>query len=242
MTNYQLLNNIDHHDLRVITRHAAEFGDAVNQVLVFPTEFEEVQREYPILIRRNPEGGYHAVALLGLDRDENLFLDEAGWDARYVPALQQRGPFLIGMREQDFDGELRMEPMIHVDLDHPRIGKGEGEPVFLPQGGNAPHLERVSAALRVIHVGSEVSGPMFAAFEAEALIEPVAIEILLDDAQRYVVPDAFTIGAERLAALDGAALERLHRGGFLRAAFHIAASLANVQRLADRKNRRQPAG
>ncbi len=52
MTNV-LLNNIDHHDLRVITRHGAEFGDGINQVMVFPTEFDSVAREYPIVFRKN---------------------------------------------------------------------------------------------------------------------------------------------------------------------------------------------
>ena len=85
--NRVLLNNIDHHDLRVITRHGAEFGDAVNQVMVFPTEFEAVQREYPIVFRRDAEGALRPVALLGLTREENLFLDGAGgWRAGYVPA------------------------------------------------------------------------------------------------------------------------------------------------------------
>ena len=94
--NRVLLNNIDHHDLRVITRHGAEFGDAVNQVMVFPTEFEAVQREYPIVFRRDSEGALRPVALLGLTREENLFLDGAGgWRAGYVPALLRRGPFSI---------------------------------------------------------------------------------------------------------------------------------------------------
>src|ERR1044072_4866376 len=102
MTTRPLLNNVDHHDLRVIVGHSAAFGDAINQALVFPTEFDAVQREYPILFRRDAAEGLQAVALLGLDRDENLFLDEAGWHARYVPAGQQRGPFPIGLRQ---DGE-----------------------------------------------------------------------------------------------------------------------------------------
>ena len=65
MTNV-LLNNVDHHDLRVITRHGREFGDAVSQVLVFPTEFESLQRDYPIVLRRSSEGPLRPVALLGL--------------------------------------------------------------------------------------------------------------------------------------------------------------------------------
>jgi hypothetical protein len=85
MTNRVLLNNIDHGTLRVITRRSAEFGDNINQALVFPTEFEELQREYPIFFRKDPNGDYQSVVLLGLDRDENLFLDETGWPATSPP-------------------------------------------------------------------------------------------------------------------------------------------------------------
>ena len=38
-----------------------------------------------------------------LDKGENLFLDERGWNARYVPAVQQRGPFIIGLHRSDTD-------------------------------------------------------------------------------------------------------------------------------------------
>lgn len=231
MTRTVQLNNVDHHDMRVITRHAAEYGDAVNQVLVFPTEFEEIQREYPIFFTSDASGDLQAVALLGLDRDENLFLDESGWQARYVPAAQQRGPFVIGMAE---DGG---EPMIHVDPEHARVrrGAGEGQPLFLPHGGNAPYLEHVAGVLRTIYTGLDLIRPMFEAFEDAGLIEPVAVQVQLSDTEQYDLPDYSTISAERLGALDGAALERLHRSGFLYAAFLVVASTANVNRLIERK-------
>ena len=60
MTNKVLLNNIDHQDLRVVPVHGAEHGDSVNQMMVFPTEFEALQREYPILFRRDDEGAAEA--------------------------------------------------------------------------------------------------------------------------------------------------------------------------------------
>jgi hypothetical protein len=242
MTNRVLLNNIDHRALRVITRRSAEFGDNINQALVFPTEFEELQREYPIFFRNEPNGGFQSVALLGLDRDENLFLGETGWRARYIPAVQERGPFLIGLQEQTISGEKRREPMIHVDLDHPRISKTEGEPVFLSHGGNSPYLNRIAQTLRSIHQGAELSRPMFAALEAEELIEPVNVEIALDDRTQYKLPDLFTIGEDKLARLDGASLERLHRTGFLRLAFCVVSSLGNVSRLIDMKNKKRATG
>ncbi|HWA00210.1 MAG TPA: SapC family protein [Caulobacterales bacterium] len=237
MARLALLNNIEHQDLRVITRHAGAFGDDINQVLVFPTEFEEIQREYPIFFSKDSRGEWIAVALLGLDRNENLFLDDSGWRARYVPAVQQRGPFSIGLQEQQ--AGTRAEPVIHIDLEHPRVSRTEGEPLFLKHGGNAPYLERVSRVLRVIHQGIEVSKPMFAAFAEHGLIEPVAVEVKLSDTEQYNLTNFSTIGAANLNALDGAALERLNKAGFLRAAFAVVSSISNVSRLIELKNRRR---
>ena len=157
MARHVMLNNVAHKDLRVITRHSAELGDNVPSVLTFPTEYGDVQREYPIFFRKDATTGeYLSVALLGFGKSENLFLDEHGWHATYIPGIVARGPFLIGFQEQD-SGQ---EPVIHVDLDHPRISTTEGEPVFLPQGGNSRYLDRVATILNGIHRGMEVSKAM----------------------------------------------------------------------------------
>lgn len=230
-----LLNNVDHHDLRVITRGATEFGDAVNQVLVFPTEFEVLAREFPLVLRPDVQGQLHPVALLGLARDENLFLDPArGWTSRSVPALLQRGPFTIAAPESG-DGE----PMIRVDLDHPRVSRSEGEPVFLPHGGHTRYLDHVNATLRAIYVGHHLLEPMVEQFAGAGLLKPIALELAVGEGEVYAVSDAVTIDRERLAALTGDALEALHRAGFLQSAVLLAASLGNVQRLVDLKSARQ---
>jgi hypothetical protein len=119
----------------LITRHSAEFGDNVQAVLTFPTEYGDIQREYPLLFRKDPGSGeFQSIALLGLERGENLFLDEGRWSASYVPGIVARGPFLIGFQEQEVDGETHREPVIHVDLDDPRVNETEGEAVFLEHG------------------------------------------------------------------------------------------------------------
>jgi hypothetical protein len=232
MTNV-LLSNVDHHDLRVVTHHGAEFGEGVSQVMVFPTEFEAVQRDYPIVFRPDAAGVLRPVALLGLARDENLFLESAGgWQARYVPALFQRGPFSIAAPDTP-DGA----PMIRVDLEHPRVSRSEGTPVFLPQGGHSPYLEQVVATLRTIYLGHQLLEPMIAAFEAAALLRPVNLEARVGETEVHVVSGVSVIDRERLAALGPEELAELHKGGFLQAAFLAAASLGNVQRLADLKGR-----
>src|SRR5262245_54588903 len=151
-----MLNNVDHKDLRVLTRFGAELGDNVGVVLTFPTEYADVQREYPIFFRKDPDNGeFQSIALLGFGQHENLFLEDGRWNASYVPGIIARGPFLIGFQEQRIGGEQRVEPVIHVDLDNPRISWSEGEPPFRPQGGNSAYLDHIALVLNGIRTGHE---------------------------------------------------------------------------------------
>lgn len=240
MARHELLNNVAHKDLRVITRFGPEFGDDVGMVTAFPTEFAELQREYPIFFRRdrNRDGAWQAVALLGFDARENLFLREGRWNATYLPGIVAKGPFLIGFQERSVDGELRREPVIHVDLDHPRASFSEGEAVFLPHGGHSPYLDHVSAVLRGVRDGVESGAAMFAAFDALGLIQPLDLELQLDDQHRVSLAGLHGLDRERLAALDAGALHGLHRAGYLEGAYLIQASMQNLRRLMAEKQRR----
>ena len=171
------LNNVDHAALRLERRYSAEFGHSVNQVGLSPAEFEDAQREYPILFRRK-EGEFQAIALLGLDRGENLFLAADQWKARFIPAEIRRGPFFVGQFE-DSSGTATVAPFI--DLDDPRVGESEGEPLFLSLGGNTPYLEQVLTALKTIQERAADTQAMFSVFLELELIQPVNIQIQLAD-------------------------------------------------------------
>src|SRR5262245_8927539 len=153
MPKHEMLNNISHKNLRVITRYGAEFGDNVGTLLTVPTEFGDIQREYPIFFRKDAQGEFMSVVLLGFAKDENLFLEGDRWDASYVPGVVARGPFLIGFQERQEGVEIRRDPVVHVDLDSPRVSETEGEPVFLELGGNSRYLENVKNILNGINEG-----------------------------------------------------------------------------------------
>lgn len=240
MPRHVMLNNIAHKDLRVIARHGAEFGDNLGTALTFPTEYGDVQREYPIFFRKDAQTGeFQSIALLGFQPDENLFLDRNAWQASYIPGIVARGPFLIGFQNQDVDGELRREPVIHVDLDSPRVSTTEGEPVFLPQGGNTRYLERISAILQGIHQGLAISKAMFDAFTAHSLIETVNVEVKFSADEQFNLRGLYTISEEKLRGLSGDALFQLNSAGFLQGAFLVIASLNNMKKLIDMKHRRR---
>jgi hypothetical protein len=229
MTRRVPLDNVDHARLRVADGAPPEAF--MNQALVVPSEFEPVQREFPILFRRDSDQEFYSVAILGLDRGENLFLREGEWISRYIPATLRGGPLVLAVGDEDRD----IDPVIAIDLDDPRVGESEGEPLFLPHGGAAPFLQRASEALRTVHEGMQISRTMFDLYAEHGLIAPVEIDIDLGDGTHYRLADFFTIGTEQFAALSGAALERLNRAGVLAAAIHARSSLANINRLIEFK-------
>lgn len=239
MARFELLNNVAHKDLRVATHFGPEFGDALGMVPAYATEFAELQREYPIFFRREPDnGGYHAVALLGFSAQENLFLAGKQWNASYVPGHIARGPFLIGFQEQQVDGELRREPVIHVDVEHARVTAGTGEAIFMPYGGNSAYLEHITRVLRGIRDGMESGKEMFAELDSAGLIQPVSLDVRLDGEVGVNLKGLHGIDRERLQTLDAQTLHRLNTAGWLEGAYLVLASMQNMRRLMAEKQRR----
>jgi len=242
LAKHVVLNNVDHHDLRLIARHGAAFGDSVNQALVYPSEYQELQRHYPIFFRQTDDG-FNSVVLLGFDRDENLFLDGDRWNADYVPAMHRVSPFLIGQPKAAPGEDLPPDAaaMILVDPDHPRISRSEGAALFLGQGGNSPVLKEVSRTLEQVYAGAQISDAMFAAFLETGLLAPVEIEVKIDDSRSYILKDMLSISREALHNLDGAPLRALNQAGFLALAFHVVSSMGNLSRMITLKTDRTAA-
>lgn len=233
MANRVALDNVEHRSVRVAPPGSTE-ADHVNQALVVPGEFEDVQREYPILLRKDQEDRFVAVALLGLDKGENLFVDSGRWNARYVPASLARGPFFLGVRESALQPEL----VVHIDLDDSRVGGPDGLALFKEHGGSSPYLDHVTSRLHLIHEGLTAAGQMFALLDQLGLIQPIELDVQLSDGIRYQLPGMFTVGMDRFQSLTSAELEQLHRSGFLAPTIFIRSSLPNLNRLVELKQRK----
>jgi hypothetical protein len=147
----------------------------------------------------------------------------------YLPLAIERQPFLIGI-----GGE---ELMVHVDLDSPRISSTEGEAVFLPHGGTTEFLEQMNSALLTIHQGLQATPAFISALLALELLESFVFDIELEDGSQNRLAGFYTINEDRLGALGGDALERLHRAGHLQAVYMAIASLSHFRDLIERKNR-----
>ena len=237
MTNHVLLNNVEHKDLKIITERSAEYGDNVQYAITFSWEFRSIQADYPILFRKvEDDGAFIAVALFGFEDKENLYLGESGWDANYVPLTVEQKPFLIGFQQPGAGAESANEPLIHVDMDSPRISDAEGQAVFEAHGGITPYLDRVNSVLNTINEGYAVHGLFIDELVEHGLLETVSVDIELQDGSQNRLMGFQTINEAALFDLSGDVLGSLNAKGFLEPIYMAIASLSNFRTLIDKKN------
>ena len=236
MSRYEVLDREKHRQLRIKTGYGAALGDAVMYVMTYPMEFRDVQGCYPILFTKDPNtGGFFAAAVLGFDRDQNLFLKDDGWDATYVPAMVQRQPFLIAKRgENDTD-----VPVVSLDLDHPRVSQDDGEALFEADGSPSEFLNRKIALLDKLHRGLQHGQGFVETLIKHELLEQITLDFTFNDGAKQTVEGFYTIAEERLYQLKGDALESLNQAGYLQPIFMAVASLSRMRDIIERRNRLQ---
>ncbi len=238
MPKFAILNPETHKNTMVLSGYKKEYGDSISSTTTFPTEFGNVQNEYPILFRKNPETGeFNSFAMLGFQADENLFLTDEGWSAQYVPAAIAKGPFVIGFQNQVALGKSEQEPVINIDMEDIRVSGVDGQKLFDEDDNLTPYIENIMRLLSGIHQGIEYGKQMFQLYLEFDLIEPVTIDVQLDNGEKIKLQGCYTIHEEKLKALDGVALEKLNKSGFLQAAYSVIASLTNIKKLISMKNK-----
>lgn len=231
MTNYVTLDNVKHADLKVLHQYGAPFGSAVNQVRVFITEFENLQREYPIFFRKTEDGSFYAISILGLDPEENLFLNETTWTGRYVPAALRRGPFKIGMTKRGQETVAN----ITINLNDPRVRTDSGHALFEPGGGLSSYLKQMSQTLKIISVGLDKEVEFFSEIHKMSLVESVIIKLEINDELGYTIPDVYTISKAKILDLAKDDLAKMHHSGILELCYWVMSSMGNTNNLLERK-------
>lgn len=240
MARYETLSNINHQHLHIITRRHADYGDNLTHTLTFPQEFRSIQAHYPIFFRKQADTGiFEAVAMFGFEHNQNLFLNEHGWDASYVPLMILRQPFLIGFQQQQENGEVVKRPVVQVDMENPRVSSVEGERVFMEFGGHTEYLNKMVSILDYIHYGHETSRLFIQALVALNLIESLTLDIELDDGSKNQLAGYYTINEDTLNKLPQDDLFRLHQHGFLEPIYMVLASQSRIADMVARVNKRK---
>lgn len=234
---YQVLNTKAHGHLRIKQGHSKSLGDDVWYSMVFPTEMRNVQTSYPILFHRHAQDGtYFALALFGFQEGENLFLTEDEWeDVVYIPQMIRRQPLLIGFEKGEGD---TASAVISVDMENPRVGITEGEPLFLENGDPSEYLNGQLDLLEKVHHGFQHAQMLTRLLLKHELLDPFALDVKLDSGEQCKLSGFYAINEDKLQALPSSAMHELNEAGALAAIFMIVASQGQFRQLVARKNRR----
>ena len=234
MSNYQVLSPAAHKNTRIVTERGEALGDDIQYSLTYPLEFRNIQSCYPIFFSKNAETGeFMPIALFGFEKNENLFLDDSGWDATYIPMMVEREPFLIGYQGASED---ELKPIVSIDMDSPKISEEKGQLLFDNDSQPTDFLKSVMSRLESLHQGHEHNNGFIAALTEAELIEPFTLEITLDNGSTHKLMGFYTINEEKLHELEGSTLEDFNKKGFLQPIYMAIASYARIRALIDKKN------
>jgi hypothetical protein len=230
-----ILSSDQHRSIAVDTRACPEYGDMTNRAAVLSAEFNELHREFPLLLRKTDEApGFVAHAILGFEKDENLFVEGDRWISTFIPATLARGPFSLGYIRAEDGADAPAGISVMIDEQHPRL-RAEGQPVFLPLGGETPYLQGIKRLLQTVDAGLRADRVLYRELVAMDLLEEVNIQISVFPELRYDFSGYHSINQEKLAALDDGQVVRLHRLGLLGLVYFLISSLGNFQRLVNLK-------
>jgi hypothetical protein len=237
MVNLVALNSETHRYLRVTRVPGREFSE-FNVVSVIPREFPRLLAHYPLFYTKSKESGrFEPVALLGFQRNENLFYRGGQWDVAYVPLQIQRQPFSLIPRRVDASAGGQSSLDIAIDLSSPQIQTEGGERLFLEDGQPSKYLQDISSMLQALVNGTTEAYAFTGRLAELNLLEPVRIDVEFVDRSEAKLQGLYWIASAVLKALPAAQLAELRDREYLEWMYFQMASLSHLSSLVARKNR-----
>lgn len=239
--NMVALDRVQHRDVLVNPDASAlDAAASLNSVFLNMVEFADACREFPIVFVRGgePKDGKPAplapLAVLGLTPGENLFIADGKWTADYAPAYVRRYPFCMA-RIDGNNGESQLA--VCIDDTWSGFSKTEGRRLFDEQSEPTEYAKELLTFLENFEQESERTQLACNELEAAGILEEMRFEAQIGDGPKLEVNGFLAVNAEKLAALPDEKVLAFHRNGLLQLIEMHRLSLANMGRLAAKRNK-----
>jgi len=204
------------------------FARNTNSVVLGASEFPRAMGTYPIVFTsREP---FAAVAVLGLEDNDNLFIDADGhWqEGHYVPAYVRRYPFVLHQRGED------NRLVLCVDDEAGLLSKGNERPLF--QDGQPTQVVLDALAFcDDFNKQTIIAATFVAELAKRGLLVPNQARVVLASGQQIILHDFQVIDEDKFNGLpDDVFLEWRHRSWLQLVYAHLLSmqhwkDLANLQ-------------
>lgn len=237
MSKYTVLSSTTHKDIKVHNTRGIQFGENVNTVPIVADELRAVSLEYPVCALKDPNTGQFGLyALTGFEAGENLFIDENGWNAIYIPMHIRRQPFLMGVRGEDQQTPDNNNTVLSIQLSHPRVTQEGGEALFEENGEASEYLKHMNQLVGKLAQGIHSTIAFIETLLSLGLLEQLKLNVTLAGDQQKSFEGFYSINENKLADLAGEELQQFHEKGYLQACHLMLASFGHIQKLITIKN------
>ena len=214
----------------------------LNACFLHGAEFAQACLEYPIVFVRagaDAEGrpAVAPMAVLGLVRDENLYLRPDGdWAAQYLPAALRVYPFALAQVDAE-------QAALCIDRAYAGLSEteGEGEPLFEADGSPSELVQRMQQQLPELEAEVQRTRRGCQRLMELELLREMRLDISQDNGPALRVDGFLAVDEEKLLGLPDATLAELQRSGLLRLIHAHQFSMAHLRRLAERRAARAAA-
>ena len=225
------LNKEVHGDLYIEGIEGYAHTKETNSIYIAAIEFLQVSREYPIVFAKTAEGSVFPVALLGLEQNKNLFVDDKGdWTADYVPAYVRRYPFILATSDDNKDNFA-----VCVDESYPGFNTAkEGKALFDDKGEQSDILDQAVDFLKDYQSHVQLTTLFCESLSKLDILEPMQANIERASGEKTSLGGFMGVNREKLKAIKPAKLAELLKTDQLELIFAHLASLSNLNALMKR--------
>lgn len=193
-------------------------------------ELPEAVRSAPVVFLLGDEPGI--VALLGLEKAQNVFVDKNGrWAPHaYMPAYIRRHPFIFAKRDEN-------QYALWVDESSDRLNDDQGEKLY-EDGQPTEALQQAIDFCTAYHKQIERTKRIVRQIAETGILEDRRIRVTVDGETEYALGGFQTVKEDSLRELDDDTLLKWHGNGWLQGCYAHLLSLRNLKILGELSKQR----
>jgi hypothetical protein len=211
-----------HKDWSIEPRADYRFAGDTNSVPLAAVEFPAAAMDY-VIVFPGSEEAMQPVAVLGIEADENRYLDPDGrWDARYIPAFVRRYPFVFSKTE---DGNKLI-----VCIDEGYEGwsqEGRGKRLFDANGEQTVYFKRMLQFVQEYQREHSRTAAFCQKLKDLGLLGPATARFKHPSGKQGAMTGFMAVDREKLKALPGDELAELAKTGELELIYVHLQSMRN---------------
>ena len=204
------------------------FASTARTVILAAVEFFDASRQFPIIFSSTPDGSILPVALMGLEENENLFVDGDGaWLGQYIPAYIRRYPFITT------DGS-EGQTTVCIDEDFDGFNLEAGFPLF-ENSEPTPKTQEIQAFLQDYFLQMQQTEQFCTMLLQKGLLRQIDVQANINDGRTYPLNGMLVVDEEKLTQLPDSDVVTLFRSGAVALIHAHLFSLRNLNTLIERK-------